>query len=57
MTEDLFCDECGELIQGDAYYIGKTKPALVLHNPIFCKAKSLGLNDFLKHLQCCLHGY
>ena len=36
MAKDLFCDECGELIQGDVYYIGKTKPALVLHNPIFC---------------------
>lgn len=28
--KELYCDECGELIQGDVYYIGKTKPALVL---------------------------
>lgn len=34
--KELYCDECGELIQGDVYYIGKTKPALALHNPIFC---------------------
>lgn len=28
MAKDLYCDECGELIQGDVYYIGKTKAGL-----------------------------
>lgn len=42
----LYCDECGELIEGDVYYIGKAEVALALHDPIFCSVDCV--LDYLK---------
>ena len=53
--KELYCDECGELIQGDVYFIGDIKAGPALDNPVFCcqdclldflDVESLSLEDF-----------
>lgn len=55
MAKELYCDECGELIQGDVCFIGDIKAGLALDNPVFCcqdclldflDVESLSLEDF-----------
>lgn len=49
MAKDLFCDECGNLISGEVWYINKVKHSIALDNPVFCSLdcllKYLGVNS------------